>query len=215
MKAFFKKYKYAWPLLYIFIYAPWFMWLEGRNVTYTLIHTRFDDLIPFSEYFVIPYFIWFLYIPVVVLFFLFNSKKEFFKLCQILFIGMSACLLICTLWPNAQPLRVDLSSHHNVFASIVARLYKADTSTNVFPSIHAYNSIVCSIAIFKSDLLKNKRWVKISSLILTILICLSTMFLKQHSVLDVLAAIVLSGIMYAFVYVFSEIREAHQVKTSN
>ena len=99
------------------------MWLEGRNVTYTLIHTRFDDLIPFSEYFVIPYFIWFLYIPVVVLFFLFNSKKEFFKLCQILFIGMSACLLICTLWPNAQPLRVDLSSHHNVFASIVAGLY--------------------------------------------------------------------------------------------
>lgn len=215
MKAFFIKYKHAWPLLYIFIYAPWFMWLENRNVTYTLLHTRIDDLIPFSEYFIIPYFIWFLYIPVVVLFFLFKSKKEFYKLAQILFIGMSACLLICTLWPNAQPLRVNLTGHDNVFADIVAVLYKTDTSTNVFPSIHAYNSIACSIAIFKSDLLKNKRWIKISSLILTTLICLSTMFLKQHSILDVLASIVLAGIMYTFVYVFSEVREANQVKTFN
>lgn len=215
MKSFLKKYKHAWPLLYIFIYAPWFMWLEGRNVTYTLLHTRFDDLIPFSEYFIIPYFIWFLYIPVIVLFFLFKSKKEFYKLCQILFIGMSACLLICTLWPNAQPLRVDLSGHDNFFASIVSGLYKADTSTNVFPSIHAYNSIVCSMALLKSDLLKNKRWIKISSLILTTLICLSTMFLKQHSILDVIGAMVLAGIMYTFVYVFSEAREAQQIKASN
>lgn len=215
MKSFINKYKHAWPLLYIFIYAPWFLWLENRNVVYTLLHTRFDDLIPFSEYFVIPYFIWFLYIPAVVLFFFFKSKREFYKLTQILFIGMTACLLICTLWPNAQPLRVNLAGHDNIFAKVVSALYNADTSTNVFPSIHAYNSIVCSIAIFKSELLKNKRWVKYSSLILTTLICLSTMFLKQHSILDVLGAMVLSGIMYTFVYVLSEAREAAHVKNFN
>lgn len=212
MKSFFKKYKHAWPILYIFIYAPWFLWLEQRNVSYTLLHTSFDDIIPFSEYFIIPYFIWFLYIPAVVLFFLFKSKKEFYKLSQILFIGMTACLLICTLWPNAQPLRVSLEGKDNIFAQAVSTLYTADTSTNVFPSIHAYNSIACSIAIFKSEIFKNKRWVKYSTLILTILICLSTMFLKQHSVLDVLGAIVLSGIMYTFVYVFSEARESSNVK---
>ena len=59
MKKFFSKYKHAWPLLYIFIYFPWFLWLEQRDVTYTMIHTRIDDLIPFLEIFVIPYFLWF------------------------------------------------------------------------------------------------------------------------------------------------------------
>lgn len=215
MKSFFKKYNHAWPLLYIFIYAPWFLWLEQRQVTYTLLHTKFDDLIPFSEYFVIPYFLWFLYIPVIVLFFFFRSKTEFYKLAQILFIGMSICLLICTVWPNAQPLRVNLEGKDNIFVNAVSALYTADTSTNVFPSIHSYNSIVCTIAIFKSEVIKNKRWVKYSSLILTTFICLSTMFLKQHSVLDVLGAMALAGIMYTFVYVLSEARAASQVKNFN
>lgn len=208
MKAFFNKYKHAWPMLYIFIYFPWFMWLEQRSIPHTMLHTHVDDIIPFSEWFVIPYFIWFLFVPVVVLFFFFNNKKEYYKLTQILFIGMSICLLICTLWPNGQPLRVTISQPANILEQIVSGLYKTDTNTNVFPSIHAYNSIVCTIAIFKSAVLKNKKWVKFSSLILTILICLSTLFLKQHSIIDVLGAIVLSFIMYTFVYSQSEAKES-------
>ena len=215
MKKFFSKYKHAWPLLYIFIYFPWFLWLEQRDVTYTMIHTRIDELIPFLEIFVIPYFLWFLYVPVVLFLFFFKSKKEFYRLAKFLFIGMSICLLICTLWPNGQPLRVDLTGHDNIFASLVSGLYKTDTCTNVFPSIHAFNSIACSIAIFKSEILKNKKWIKLSSLILTILICLSTMFLKQHSIIDVFGSIALSMMMYAFVYVFSDFRESKRVKNFN
>ena len=51
-----------------------------------------------------------------------------------------------------------------------------------------------------SEALKNKKWVRRGSFILMILICLSTVFLKQHSVLDGIGAIALSMIMYKLVY---------------
>ena len=55
-------YSHAWVLLYAFIYFPWFTYLE-RHVTdnYFVIHSIFDDYIPFCEYFIIPYLLWFAY----------------------------------------------------------------------------------------------------------------------------------------------------------
>ena len=66
MKAFFQKYKHAWVLLYGFIYLPWFFWLESRaNQPYHVIHVWLDDKIPFVEYFIVPYLLWFVYIAAV------------------------------------------------------------------------------------------------------------------------------------------------------
>ena len=116
---------------------------------------------------------------------------------------MTICLIIYTIWPNGQNLRVDLDNlgRSNIFTYIVSIIYKTDTPTNVFPSIHVYNSIGASIAIRKSEKLRKIKWIQWSSIILTILISLSTVFLKQHSILDGLSAIILSIIMYIVVYV--------------
>ena len=63
MKAFFQKYKHAWVLLYAFLYLPWFFWLESRaNLPYHVIHVWLDDKIPFVEYFIVPYLLWFVYV---------------------------------------------------------------------------------------------------------------------------------------------------------
>lgn len=113
---------------------------------------------------------------------------------------MTICLMIYTLWPNGQNLRVDLGNRHNIFITLIKTIYKADTSTNVFPSIHVFNSIGIHIAICHSQVLKKKGWIKPASFILMVLICLSTVFLKQHSVLDGLGGILLSGVMYILVY---------------
>ena len=51
-----------------------------------------------------------------------------------------------------------------------------------------------------SDYFKNKKPVQRASLILCIAIILSTMFIKQHSVFDVLTAFVMAAIMYTLVY---------------
>jgi membrane-associated phospholipid phosphatase len=203
------KYKHGWILSYFFIYILWFTYLE-RTVTtkFNPIYSRLDDLIPFNEVFIIPYFLWFIYIAVTVAYFLVTSKQDFYRCCAFLFSGMTVCLIVYTLWPNGHYLRVDLEQlgRSNIFIDMLASIYSFDTATNVFPSIHVLNSVGVMIAINKSEKLHNIIWLQWSALILTVLICLSTVFLKQHSIMDIFGALVLSVILYAVVYVPNRLR---------
>lgn len=204
MKAFIKKYSHAWTFLYVLIYMPWFMWLE-KTITpqseyINMYLPVIDDKIPFCEWFIIPYLLWFLFVPAVMLLVFFTSREEFYHASAYLFIGMTICLLICTLWPNGQQLRVDSFANDNILTRVMAFIYKTDTNTNVFPSIHVFNSIAACVVLCRSKVMENKKIVKISGVILSILIILSTMFLKQHSVIDVAGGIVLGVVMYVVVY---------------
>lgn len=205
MKKILIKYKHAWILSYFFIYLIWFFFLEQTVTTeYTNLHIWLDDYIPFNEWFIIPYYLWFLYIFLTVAYFFFTSREEFYRITSFLFIGMTICLLIYTVWPNGQNLRPNLDTlgRDNIFIDYIRGLYSTDTSTNVCPSIHVFNSIGANIAIWKSSTLRKRKWIPVSATILTVLICLSTMFLKQHSAVDVIAGIGLSLVMYFFVYVW-------------
>ncbi len=213
LKELIRKYKHGWVFSYFIVYIIWFFTLENVVTTnYTPIKIWLDDYIPFNELFIIPYYLWFLYISVTVLYFFFTNKEDFYKCISFLFIGMTICLIIYTIWPNGQNLRPDLSQipRDNIFIRMVGRLYATDTSTNVCPSIHVFNSIGATIAIHKSQALKKYKWIQWSSVILMILICLSTMFLKQHSAFDVLAGTALSGVMYIFVYVLGSNKATHK-----
>ena len=197
-----KKYKHAWVFLYIFIYMPWFLLLEKHVTTnYHVIQTQFDMWIPFVEYFIIPYFMWFLFVPAIVGYEFFYSKKEYYQCCAYLFSGMTIFLIICTIWHNGLDLRQDISYNNNLCAKLVKMLYKTDTSTNVFPSLHVFNTLGCLVALYRSKGMKDKTWIKVIATIIGILIILSTMFLKQHSVWDVIGAFALAAILYPIVYV--------------
>ena len=78
LKNFIKKYKHAWVFLYAFIYMPWFMYLE-KHITaeseYHVIHSVLDDKIPFVEYFIVPYLLWFVFIAAVFLYFFFTDVE--------------------------------------------------------------------------------------------------------------------------------------------
>lgn len=200
MKEFIAKYKHAWVMLYVLIYLPWFFFLEKNVVRYDIVHVELDDYIPFCEYFVIPYFLWFAYVAVAVLYFFFTNKDDYYRLCAFLFIGMTLSLAICTVWPNGHDLRPTELTRDNIFMDMVRGLWKTDTPTNVFPSIHVYNSIGVHIAVSSSEALKNRQGVRTVSFILMVSICLATVFLKQHSVVDGLGAIAMSLFMYRMVY---------------
>lgn len=202
MKDFFRKYHHAWTLAYVLIYMPWFMWLEKHVTTgFNLIHMPIDDHIPFCEYFIIPYFLWFLFVPAVMIYEFLYSRREYYQTCAFLFTGMTIFLIICTVWPNGLNLRQDIACRDNLCARLVRILRRTDTSTNVFPSIHVFNTLGCLIALFKSKGMKNRRGIKIAASVLSVLIILSTVFLKQHSVADVIGGFVLAAIMYLIVYV--------------
>lgn len=203
MKAFFKKYNHAIAILYLPFYLFCFFGLERRNTTnYHIVECELDQYIPFCEWFVIPYFLWFGYIAITLLYFFFTNKQDFVRLCLFLFTGMTICLIIYYLWPNGQNLRPNLDTlgRDNIFIRMLAGLYSTDTHTNVCPSIHTFNSVGACIAIFKSKALRKKQLVRWGALVLTVSICLSTVFLKQHSALDVFWALVLSLPMYLLAY---------------
>ena len=117
---------------------------------------------------------------------------------------VSVFLLICTFFPNGLNLRPVVFERNNIFVDLVKTLYSTDTPTNVLPSIHVFNSIGVSIAIAHSNALKKHRMVQCSAYLLAMLIIMSTVFLKQHSVTDVIAAIAMACIIYPFVYVTQE-----------
>ncbi|MGN0367350.1 MAG: phosphatase PAP2 family protein [Wujia sp.] len=200
MKKLFQKYNHILTLLYLPVYLIWFAWLERREGSYTLISMPIDYEIPFCEYFILPYLAWFLFVPAILGYLFFYSKEEYLQACALLFSGMTIFLILCTIWPNGLNLRQDISYHENFCAKLVQILYKTDTSTNVFPSLHVFNTLGCLIALYKSKGTKGHPIIVSFATILGVLIILATMFLKQHSVWDVIGAFVLAAILYCIVY---------------
>ena len=208
-KNFISKYRHAWVLLYGFIYMPWFIYLERRtDVQYFMIHSPLDDYIPFVEYFIVPYLLWFAFVAVAAGYFFFTDKTGFYRLCAFLIAGMTFFLFLCTVFPNGQNLRPVTFARDNIFVDLVKQIYSTDTPTNVLPSIHVFNSLGVCIAIWHSDALKKHRMIQYGAYLLALLIILSTMFLKQHSVTDVIAAFVLACAIYPFVYAAQEKKAA-------
>lgn len=199
LRIFSRKYSHAWILSYVLLYLIWFVWLEKNTQPRYWIHSPLDDLIPFVPVFIIPYILWFFYVAVMVVYLLFTSRHDYYHLCAYLFIGMTLCLVIYTIWPNGHHLRPNLTGQ-DIFTRIVGHLYTLDTATNVAPSIHVYNSIGIHLAVMHNEKLRNKKGLQATSFIVALLIILSTVFLKQHSVDDVLYALPLALAMYFVVY---------------
>lgn len=156
-----------------------------------VVYSPLDDLIPFCEYFVIPYVGWYLLIVVSLLYFALYNVENFKRLQVFIIVTQIIAMVIYVVFPNRQDLRPVLEElgRENIFTRIIGLLYRLDTSTNVCPSLHVGYSI--GIA---SIWLKEKYaawWTKTAVVIFCILVCLSTAFIKQHSVVDAFVAILM------------------------
>ncbi len=213
MKQFYEKYKHAIPLfIYMAIYLTWFSLLEKKVTTYRLIYTPLDDMIPFCEIFIIPYLAWFVYVFACVGAAFFTDKHEYYKSLVFLCTGMTIFLLISTIWPNGHNLRPLVMPRDNMFTRMVENLYHTDTPTNLWPSIHVYNSIGAHLCITHCSYTKHKKCFRIPSFIICVLIILSTMFLKQHSIFDVSMAFLMAIIMTIIVYKRSVTKKIDKLK---
>ena len=155
-----------------------------------------------SIFYIIPYFLWFLYIAGTVIFFIFfnESKTEYQNLLINLGIGMTLFLIVSFVYPNGLNLRPSEFARDNICTDLVRFLYSVDTPTNVLPSIHVYNSVAAFCAINSCQKLQKHRGIRFSAFVLTTLIVLSTMFLKQHSICDVATGITFAVASYIIIY---------------
>ncbi len=191
--------------LFFIVYILAFFYLEQRQADFHIIECAWDAKIPFCEYFIIPYVLWYPFVGLTVLYLgLWNEDdKEFFGLIHTLVLGMGAFLIISLFYPTALNLRPQLNGNsayeNNIFIEMVRILHKVDTPTNVLPSLHVYNTIACQMALCGNKKCRRHPALLWSSTILSLLIILSTVFLKQHSIVDVVAAVVLYPIVvYCF-----------------
>ena len=157
------------------------------NNSGTAVSCSLDYKIPFLEIFVIPYVGWYLLIALSLLYFALYNVENFKRLQIFIIVTQVAAMIIYITFPNFQPLRPDVYPRDNFLTDIVALLQTADTNSNVCPSLHVAFSIGIASIWLKEKVAKG--WVKTAIVIFCILVCLSTAFIKQHSVIDGLVAI--------------------------
>ncbi|MBR6239264.1 MAG: phosphatase PAP2 family protein [Clostridia bacterium] len=80
---------------------------------------------------------------------------------------------------------------------LLRTIYGADGSAlafNLFPSYHCLISLYCYLAVRKQE--EISKGFRIYSLVMTVLICMSTVFTKQHYFIDIIGGLLISVLSY-------------------
>lgn len=185
-----------WP-----IFGLLFAFVERVGVTqaYTPVHCFLDDLIPFCEWFLLPYLFWFIYLVGIHAYTLLWDVKSFRKMMYFIILTYGVTMVIYLLFPTCQELRPETFARDNILTRFTAKFYAFDTNTNVCPSIHVIGSVAVMAAAWHSRHFSTAGW-RWAFTAMTVLISISTVFMKQHSVLDVFAAIPICAGAWVLVY---------------
>jgi len=186
-----KEHKYCLWLLYFCFYFPAFYLLEQYAVPKYILECSFDNKIPFIKEFIFPYYLWYITMPLSLLVFMVKDKAAFLRLCFIMFGGMTIATVVYTFWPNGINIRVPFEVN-DLASAMVAKLQSIDPPVNVCPSVHVSSSVAIDMAVQRSALFRNNKPVRVISFVIMLLICVSTVFVKQHSVIDVFWGAVVS-----------------------
>lgn len=185
-----------WPLFGI---AFFFAERLYKPVSYTEMYCPIDDYIPFEEIFLIPYMFWFLYLVGMHVFTLFYDTESFVKLMKLIILTYTAALIVFLLFPTVQHLRPIHFERDNIFTRFMAAFYKFDTNTNVCPSIHVIGSLAVWFTSLHCKAFQSSGW-RIAFGVSAFLISISTVFLKQHSIIDLIVALPICIAAYFIVY---------------
>ena len=181
-----------WPVFgALFWYAENLYPVKQYNVMYHPI----DSMIPFCELFVIPYVFWFVYMIGIHIYTALYDREAFGKLMKFIIITYTAGLLFFFLYPTCQMLRPRTMPRDNALTAFMTRFYSFDTSTNVCPSLHVVGSMAVMFTAWNTRSLC-KTGYKTTFGITTFLICISTVFLKQHSVIDIAVGLIICTAAY-------------------
>lgn len=165
-----------------------------------LSHVPFDDLIPFWDFMVIFYILWFPAMGITGVYLLFFDVRGFKRFMTYICFSFFSMVIICIIFPNYQDMRPEITGDENFFRWLLKKLYDADTCTNVLPSAHVFGSAAVMFAVFDCKNLSKHLWLKISAALICVMISISTVFVKQHSILDIIIAVPIAAIWWVIVY---------------
>ena len=176
-----------------------------------VIHCKLDDMIPFNEYFLIFYTGWYVLVFGSLLYYFLYDVSRFRQLDLFIFITQMVAMACYIFYPSRQDLRPEVFPRENFFTWVMGLIYAFDTNTGVCPSLHvAYSLAIVSVMVKDEHL---TRGIKVLVTLFSVMVCLSTAFVKQHSVVDIFAAlpVVLLGeiLIFGKSYWAPKIRRVH------
>lgn len=195
MQSLFQKYRHAlWFLLFGALSAFYFV-SQHVGLRYHVVHLPLDDRIPFCPAFVVFYILWYFYVPGCMLWACLRAKDVFCRQAAALFSGAFLCVAVFVLYPTCIDFR-PTAEGAGVFRALCRLIYAHDAPVNVFPSLHCYEALVLHLVTFRAPPLRAHKALRLASFALVVLICLSTLLVKQHSVADLVAGCTLAVVMY-------------------
>ena len=152
-----------------------------------VIHCALDDVIPFHEGFLIFYCYWFLLLIGSLLWCLLYDVRAFKQLQIYIMITQIVAMAAYIIYPSIQNLRPTTFERDNALTRLMAFIYAVDTPTGVCPSLHvAYSVAIASVFCRRKGASPIVKAIMVFS---AVMISLSTAFVKQHSVVDIVMAL--------------------------
>lgn len=188
---------FFWP-----VFGLAFLFLERFQPRrhYAPMHCALDELIPFCEWALIPYLFWFVFLAGTLAYVFFFDVPAFRRMMRFVIVTYGITLVIYILFPTCQQLRPEAFARDNVLTRFVAWFYTFDTNTNVCPSLHVIGSAAAMLALRNCSALRDRPAWRRGAVAAAVCISLSTVFMKQHSVLDVLCALPVCALGWALCY---------------
>ena len=195
--------KYVWItylLLAILQFSTYYLTqvINRDRFLYDFTNHFIDDKVPFISSFVIFYIISYPFWIISPLIISKSSKRDYLNWVITAVILYVITFITYIIVPTT--IIRPVVENNNIFDRLVNMIYSSDSPdrpTNLFPSMHCWLSILCYLGVSKQ---KNiNRNYRISSLVLAILICLSTQFIKQHYIVDLISGVGLPIIVFYIV----------------
>ena len=193
--------RYLWFALILPAYLLAFAWVEAVIPVEACRPTYIplDDRIPFLEGFIVPYMLWFPMLLALGLYLARYDHEGFKRYMTYVGVALFTVIALYLLFPNRQDLRVTQFPRDNLFTRLVALVYSQDTNTNVCPSLHVVGSMAVCFAAWNCRRLR-KPWIQGAIWAFAFLVAVSTVFVKQHSALDLILAVPFGLVVYPVVY---------------
>jgi membrane-associated phospholipid phosphatase len=151
-----------------------------------------DRAVPFIKEFGIPYMLWYPFIIMTMVYLCFNDRNTYFRVLSGILLGSVVCYIIFFFFQTTVQ-RPQLAEN-DIFSRVVAFVYALDEPYNCFPSIHVLECYIVFRGVMTSK--ARNTAVVILTGICSLVITLSTQFIKQHVILDIVGAVVLGEIVF-------------------
>jgi membrane-associated phospholipid phosphatase len=177
---------------------------NSNQEVYSLL-TAVDQSIPFIKAFALPYSVWIFYIYVCLVYFFKKDINVYYRALLTYIICALICYLIYSVFQTTVPRPMVMGS--DPISRLMRYIYNRDQPFNCFPSIHCFSSYMVMRMVWTGSF-RNKWNVTLITGVSSLII-ISTLFVKQHVIMDALAGIFLVEVVFAVIFLFE-----HKLKVS-